>query len=150
VWGPDGNLWFTEYAGNKIGRMNPAGQVINEYLLASNSLPIGIAVGPDGNLWFTENSGNKIGRITTAGQLTEFQTDQNDLPMGIAAGPDGNLWFTGQGGKIGQITIVGVRTEFPLPGSYPAGIAAGPVRQSLVCGVGRGRQDRADYSSRRH
>jgi streptogramin lyase len=25
--GPDGNLWFTEYQGNKIGRITPAGQI---------------------------------------------------------------------------------------------------------------------------
>lgn len=31
--GPDGNLWFTEAVGNKIGRMSPTGTLIAEYPL---------------------------------------------------------------------------------------------------------------------
>src|SRR6266851_3559054 len=29
--GPDGNLWFTEFNGNKIGRINTAGTTITEF-----------------------------------------------------------------------------------------------------------------------
>ena len=68
---PDGNLWFTENLGNKIGRITTGAR--------SRSFPSrrrrrlsGITAGPDGNLWFTEADGNKIGRITTAGVITEF------------------------------------------------------------------------------
>jgi streptogramin lyase len=40
--GPDGNLWFTERAGNKIGRITPAG-VITEYpVITADSEPYGI------------------------------------------------------------------------------------------------------------
>src|SRR5439155_958422 len=67
--GPDGNLWFTEYYGNRIGRVTPAG-VITEFPPLSSPTSLGgpdsITVGPDGNLWFTEDSGNKIGRISAA------------------------------------------------------------------------------------
>src|SRR5947207_4666187 len=52
--GPDGNLWFTEYNGNNIGRITTAG-VITEF--AQNTVnvgPVGITAGPDGALWFTE------------------------------------------------------------------------------------------------
>src|SRR5207249_1397118 len=67
--GPDGNLWFTEWGGNKIGRITTNG-VITEYVIPrANSLPQGIAAAPDGNMWFTESNGNKIGQITTAGQI---------------------------------------------------------------------------------
>src|SRR5258707_13210346 len=39
--GPDGNLWFTEYLGNKIGRITTAG-VITEFAITTtpNSGPI--------------------------------------------------------------------------------------------------------------
>ena len=49
-------------------------------------------------------------------------------PWGIATGADGNLWFTQLTNKIGQITPLGVLTEFWLPGanSTTAGITAGP------------------------
>jgi streptogramin lyase len=63
--GPDGNLWFTEQAGNKIGRITPSGTITEFPIPTSQSTPIAITAGPDGNLWFTEEGGNKIGRITT-------------------------------------------------------------------------------------
>src|SRR5271169_830436 len=71
--GPDGNLWFTEANGNRIGRITPAG-VVTEFSagLTPESFPSGIAAGPDGNLWFAEYFGNRIGRITPAGVVTEF------------------------------------------------------------------------------
>ena len=55
--GPDGNLWFTEFGGNRIGRITtgrhghriPAG-------ITAGSGPAGITAGPDGNLWFTEQT----------------------------------------------------------------------------------------------
>src|SRR5436190_24238414 len=68
--GPDGNLWFTEFFGNRIGRITPAGSV-TEFAVA-NGGPLGITAGPDGNLWLTEASGNKNGRITPARDSTEF------------------------------------------------------------------------------
>jgi virginiamycin B lyase len=65
--GPDGNLWFTEFHGNEIGRITTAGVVTGEFLIPTRlSDPEGITAGPDGNLWFTESSGDKIGRISTS------------------------------------------------------------------------------------
>lgn len=61
--GPDGNLWFTEQHGDRIGRITPTG-TIAEFALAPNSHPRGIAAGPDGNLWVTEPTSNRIGRFT--------------------------------------------------------------------------------------
>src|SRR5205823_5779856 len=69
VTGPDGNLWFTEFSGNNIGRITPAGELMEFPALAAFSYPYDIAKGPDGNLWFTENIG-KIGKITVDGHVT--------------------------------------------------------------------------------
>ena len=69
--GPDGNVWFAEYGGNRIGRITPAGVITEFPVPTPDSLPNGIVTGPDKNLWFTEIAGNKIGRITTAGVITE-------------------------------------------------------------------------------
>ncbi len=131
--GPDGALWFTEYSGNKIGRITTGG-VVTEYTVpTASSQPYGIAAGPDGALWFTEYSGNKIGRITTAGGITEYPvpTTYNSQPSGIAAGSDGALWFSENNdfpNKIGRVTTAGAFTEFPTPtiASFPDSIAAGP------------------------
>jgi virginiamycin B lyase len=59
----DGNLWFTERTGNKIGQVTPTGVFTEFPIPTAATEPIGIVTGPDGNLWFTETSGNKIGRI---------------------------------------------------------------------------------------
>jgi streptogramin lyase len=131
--GPDGNLWFTEQQGNRIGRITPNG-VVTEFsagITAGANLQ-SIAAGPDGNLWFTEVSGNRIGQITPSGVVTEFSTGITGgaAPIDITAGPDGNLWFTEYiGNRIGRITPNGVVTEFSAGitgGAAPIGIAAGP------------------------
>src|SRR5262249_58446573 len=74
VPGPDGNLWFTEIDGNRIGRITPGGD-ITEFPLPTNaqgqsSQPVAILVGPDRALWFTMSNASRIGRITTAGDLS--------------------------------------------------------------------------------
>ena len=127
--GPDGNVWFTEYIGNRIGRITPGGVITEFPVPTPNAEPNGIVMGPDGNLWFAEVAGNRIGRITPAGIVTEFLVPTpNAAPIHIAAGADGNLWFTEHdANKIGRITTAGVITEFPVPtpGSLPFGIVAG-------------------------
>src|SRR5689334_25296885 len=69
----DGSVWFTQSAGNRIGRMRPDGTGLVEFPLPNpNSGPRIIAVGADGNLWFSEHTGNRMGRITPAGQIAEY------------------------------------------------------------------------------
>ena len=77
VTGPDGNLWFTESPGAKIGRMTPAG-ALAEFQLPAGANPGGITVGPEGNLWFTDNGRNKIG--------THHPRRNNHLPRRRARG----------------------------------------------------------------
>jgi hypothetical protein len=63
--GPDGNLWFTEDAGNQIGQMSQAGAMLAEFPIPTTGSGLnGITTGPDGNLWFTERRMSKIGRLT--------------------------------------------------------------------------------------
>ncbi|HZU67725.1 MAG TPA: Virginiamycin B lyase [Ktedonobacteraceae bacterium] len=136
--GPDGNLWFTEGHGNKIGKVTPGG-VFTEYTLPTTmSEPEGITSGPDGNLWFTEfNSidGNRIGKISTTGQITEYALPHDDSePESITSGPDSNLWFTEfDGNRIGKITTTGQLTEYMLPNanSEPEGITSGPCGDGM-------------------
>ena len=127
--GPDGNLWFTEFATGRIGRISRVGAIAEFATLTLNSGPTGITLGPDGNLWFTESTVNKIGRISPLGEITEFTVPTSDShPRAITSGPDGNLWFTEQASQIGRITPLGVIVEFPIPaGPDPnaQGITAG-------------------------
>lgn len=61
--GPDNALWFTEYGGNKIGRITTAGAITEFPTPTANSTPFGITVGPDNAIWFAENVGNNIGKL---------------------------------------------------------------------------------------
>lgn len=138
--GPDGNIWFTEVYGSRIGRLNPSTGTITEFdvpVTIVNGIglydtPWGIVAGPDGNLWYTgrgDTSITKIGRINpSTGVITEFGPTSS-VPLSITTGPDGNLWFT-EFSKIGMINpSTGTITEFdppPAQGQQFGDIAVGP------------------------
>src|SRR5208282_623679 len=134
--GPDGALWFTEVAGNKIGRITTAGVVTEFPIPTANSYPFGITAGPDGALWFTEANAAKIGRITTDGGIAEFSSPywpSNSNPLGITNGPVGteaSVWFPlANRNSIGVIIpMTGQISEAPIytNNSVPTGITAGP------------------------
>ncbi len=130
IEGTDGNLWFTEFDLNKIGRITPHGKITEFTIPTEFGLPVDITSGADGNMWFTETVGNKIGRITPNGEITEFVVPTHDSrPYGITRGQDGNIWFTEfQANKIGRITPSGSITEFVIPTEFsqPYDITAGP------------------------
>jgi len=139
--GPDGAVWFTEYNGNKIGRITTSGGITEYPIPTPSSLPANIAAGPDGALWFTEFLGNKIGRISTAGRLTEYPMPRaGSRPFAITAGPDGAMWFTEENNayigsnKIGRITTAGRISEYAgdPKGCGADAIAAGPDRALWV------------------
>jgi RHS repeat-associated protein len=116
----DGNLWFTEQAGNKIGKITTAGSFTEYTVPTASSSPYGIVAGPDGNVWFTESAKDKVGKVTTAGTFTEYALTAGRVPHGITVGPDGNLWFTESGAaKIASINpTTGTVTEYALPTNY--------------------------------
>jgi hypothetical protein len=106
--GPDGNLWFAEQDGEKIGRIDPSTDEITEFPIPSGGgEPRAITAGPDGDLWFAEDNG-QIGRITPTGTITECSTGISGPIDGITAGPEDTLWFTEfDESRIGRITATG-------------------------------------------
>ncbi len=130
VGGPDGNAWFVEHVGNKIGKVSPTGTVTT-YATAAGAEPRRITTGPEGNLWFSENA-NKIGRITPSGKITEFPTIFSEHGSeAIATGPNGLIWFTEPSvRRLTEIEPSGTnekfsRTTFPV-GATPKEMAVGP------------------------
>ena len=92
--GPDGNVWFTEQNGNKIGRITTAGVITEFSVPTASSQPRGITAGPDGNIWFTESNANKIGELTlptgraltaTINQATTQVDPTNSSPIHFTA-----------------------------------------------------------------
>ena len=139
--GSDGNIWFGEFAGGKIGRITPAGVITEFPIPTPDSGPRALAAGSDRNIWFSEFNASKIGRITPAGVITEFTLPRpNSGPGDITAGADGHMWFVElsgrmdgrapDGNRVGRITMKGDITEFPIPSQTgsPINIAVGPDR----------------------
>ncbi len=126
--GADGALWFTEFQGNKIGRITTSGTFSQYAVKTANSNPSGIFAGPDHAMWFTERTASKIGRIDiSTHKVTEFATPTgSSQPRGIVKGPDDALWFTEYGAtKIGRITTSGHFKEYAAEVDGPEGITSG-------------------------
>ncbi len=143
--GSDGNLWFLESYGNKVGRISP-NSVITEFLIpsaadvtpcggctmVSSSFPSSLINGKNGNLWFFENSTDKIARISERGVITEFPIPSHLRLSGILSwGPDDNLWLvSSSGGSILRVTPQGRITSF----SVPTTAAVNGILSSLTTG----------------
>jgi streptogramin lyase len=129
---PDNNLYYTESATDKIGRITNLFSAQSEISLTAGTVPESIVRGPDGNLWFTEFGTNKIGRLSpnSFSVTGEFPTlTPNSQPVGMSVGQDGALWFTESGqDKIGRITTGGTVSEYtsPVTGLGLRGIGTAP------------------------
>lgn len=141
---PDNNLYYTESAVDKIGRIANLFTAQSEISLTAGTVPESIIRGPDGNLWFTENGTSKIARLLPSSFALsgEFPTlTPNAAPVGITVGQDGAMWFTENGlDKIGRITTGGTVTEFtsPVTGLGLRGIAVAPDGSLWFCEPGTG------------
>jgi len=118
IEGPDQNLWFTEFTGEKIGRITTSGAITQFSIAGAQSL-VGLASGSDGNIWFTDQFSGTVGHInTTGGGLKKFALPAGSHPQGLTTGPDNNLWFVDQKNNglftIGRITISGTIKEFAV------------------------------------
>ena len=129
VWGPDGDLWFTDYGTNSIGQLDPSNHAIVEYpALTASSGPLGIAV-VGKEIWFTEYSVGQLGVIDpVTHKITQYLTGGS--PTSLAAGADGNLYFTSSrldSGGIGQFnTTTHATTFFGFSGIPTSQVAPGP------------------------
>ena len=71
---PDGSLWYTGQAANKLGRLDPVSGKFKEFPLKTpSSGPHGLAADADGNIWFTAISKGYIGKLDPrSGAVTEY------------------------------------------------------------------------------
>lgn len=60
--GNNGDLWFTEWMGNKIGQITVQGTITEYSIPTEHAEPHGIAIGDSGDIWFAEEC-NQIGRL---------------------------------------------------------------------------------------
>ena len=98
------NIWFTEYLGNKLGRLHVASEIISEYVIPTqDSGPTGISWDADGLVWFVQRAGNNLAAFDPLTEsFTEYAiTDSQGnpfpeaLPEDVAVYmPKNWVWFT--------------------------------------------------------
>lgn len=129
-------MFFTELAGNNIGRLSPGLAAITEFPVPSGG-PLFIAGHRDGTFWFTESAANKIGKFVPSplscsatipapvGNATATVTLYDAI--GGAAGTGNKLavkttgtTFTASGPNTLMLTldaiVYSVQIGFPIPG----------------------------------
>lgn len=131
--GPDGNLYFSEVLGNKIGEIDPTTHQITEYPLPQAAcIPYAVNGGPGEDVWFTALGCNSIGKLDLAThKITLYPIPTlASYPSDIKRGPDGALWFTEfAAGKIGRFDpATDTFTE------YSTGLLTGPQDIAVMDG----------------
>jgi virginiamycin B lyase len=135
--GSDGNLWFTESAPSKIGKLNPGGKITEKVTPTRKAGPFGIATGPapNLNLWFTEFNVHAVGQITTSGAPFVEYTIPNSAstPADDTLGSDGSIWLADPGtNSIWRVAQIKIKpyvkfTQYVLTGNArPNTITNGP------------------------
>ena len=127
AFGADGNIWFSEHLGNRMGRITPEGKLSEFAIPTAQSQPRAIALGADGNIWFGMFAGGKIGRITPK---ATSRSSRPHATAGPARSPPGPTATSGSPNTAPQDRAhhaAGRFTEFPLPrpNSGPGDITAG-------------------------
>src|SRR5246127_3410224 len=72
---PDGSLWYTGQAANKLGRLDPKTGQFKEYPLKTpDSGPHGLVADKEGNIWFTAISAGYVGKLDPkSGEISEYR-----------------------------------------------------------------------------
>jgi len=94
---PNGTVWFTEEAGNRLGYIDAASGFIHEYhWTTANVKPNALAIDGSGRIWFTEANADRIGMYNPSiNYLVEYGWGDTGLGLsGIEVTADGKVWFT--------------------------------------------------------
>jgi streptogramin lyase/plastocyanin len=134
---PSGDVWFSQRASGRVGRLHPAsGEIVQYDPPTAASGPAGLAVDPrSGEVWFTESYADRIARLDpTSGAIREYVMSEESSgmqrgPAGLAIDPQGGVWFAKLEGKLGHLRPGADSPEvfdLPPPVRRPAGIALAP------------------------
>jgi virginiamycin B lyase len=152
---PDGSLWYTGQAANKLGRLDPKSGEFKEYLLKTpNSGPHGLVADKDGNIWFTAISAGYVGKLDPkTGGITEYRpADGAEIdPHTPVFDHDGILWFTNEQtnyiGRLDPQTGKMSLVKVPTPHAVPYGIVILQDNTPLFCEFGSNKLGHLDPST---
>ncbi|MCL2725012.1 MAG: NHL repeat-containing protein [Polyangiaceae bacterium] len=154
-----GNVYVTEWGGNKIRKVTPggvvstiagngtAGHIDGTGMGATFNEPTGIAVDTDGNLYVAEVGNNDIRKITPDGSVSTLagsgiQALKDGIgtsaafnqPFGLAIGPDGYLYVPDTTNNAVRKVSIPTGEVTTIAGSGEEGAADGPAGQATFNG----------------
>ena len=100
-----GNVWFTEFVGDKIGVISTDG-LLAEIQIPLSGNPTGITVDSQGRIWFNLLQTGGLSDLYYIGSYFEGSfsfynlTNKVDTPVGIAVDANGNVWLTQHGASL--------------------------------------------------
>jgi virginiamycin B lyase len=149
--GKEGDVWFTERGGNKIGRLNPQTGGIKEYEIPTPmSVATGITVDAEGLVWYASKMASKIGRLDpNTGAIKEYDTPTpKSQPSTITYDAEGNIWFDERANdKIVRLNpMTGQMREYDVPtqGSRVVGLVPDNRRHVWFLELGANKVGRLD------
>lgn len=141
---PDGSLWYTGQAANRLGRLDVNTGTFREYPLKTlDSGPHGLVADHAGNIWFTAISGGYVGKLDPkTGNISEYRPSDGSKidPHTPVFDHGGILWFTNeQTNNIGRLDPATGKIELkqvPTPHAIPYGIVVTRKGVPFFCEFG--------------
>jgi virginiamycin B lyase len=131
--GPEGNMWFTEPAANRVVWVTPTGHPEGFSVPTAGSLPTGIVSGPGGFLWVTMEGTGKVAKVDPTGHVVETTLNAGARPAALALGPDSALWaIETESATLARVGLDGSASSFPLPSD--GAIFKGALNSDIVTG----------------
>ncbi|HEY5332222.1 MAG TPA: hypothetical protein VIJ21_01635 [Solirubrobacterales bacterium] len=114
--GPEGGMYFTEPAANRVGRLTPDGLFGGFTVSTPEARPTGIVAAPGGYLWVSLEAAGKVVRLGPTGLANEIPLPAGLEPAAIALGADAAAWTVDSGtGTVTRISASPGRTiSFPI------------------------------------
>jgi virginiamycin B lyase len=101
----DGNVWFTERRGNKIGRLDPASGAFKEFPLPGpEASPYAIGIDRNGMIWYDSHEQDTLGRLDPkTGEVIEYPYPHSEISMReFFLDSKGRMWYaSSNNNKIG-------------------------------------------------
>jgi len=93
---PDGNVWFSERQGNKIGRFDPKTETFKEYPLPGpEGSPYAVGVDKDRMVWYSSHEQDTMNRLNPeTGEVTEYPYPHSEISMReFFVDRKGRMWY---------------------------------------------------------
>lgn len=98
----NGDVWFLEFRGNKLGRFSQGRFIEYPMPEGANGLS-GLTIGRDGAVWFGVLRAGALGRWRDGKVELLRLPREGARPYSLAADADGNVWYADIAGYVGRV-----------------------------------------------